>query len=135
MAARAKTGPADGRDVGLSSFFGLAAVALGLPPFTTAPKSAPGSGAQAELFGVATGCHASFDRLVVHARFGTPPYRARYVKRIFEDGSGRPVTLRGTKRIRVVFQNARGHTEGGTDLLPGRADAAVPEPPPGQVGR
>ena len=104
--------------VALSSFFGTAGSALGLPPFTTAPKSAPGSGGQAELFGLATGCHASFDRLVVRARLGTPPYRVRYVKRIVEDGSGRPVALRGTKRIRVVFQNARGHTEGGTNLLP-----------------
>jgi hypothetical protein len=102
----------------LTSFFALAAVALGLPPFTTAPKSAPGSGAQAELFGVATGCHPSFDRFVVHARFGIPRYQVRYVKRIVADGSGEPVTLRGSKRLRVVFRDARGHTEAGANLLP-----------------
>jgi hypothetical protein len=105
--------------VALASFFGLAAVAFGLPPFTTAPKSSPGSGGQAELFGVATGCHPSFDRFVVRARFATPRYDVRYVKRIIADGSGRPVPLRGTKRIRVVIRNARGHTSGGTNLLPG----------------
>jgi hypothetical protein len=104
--------------VTVSSFFGLATLAFGLPPFTTAPKSSPGSGGQAEVFGVATGCHASFDRLVVRARFGRPGYVVRYVKRVFEDGSGRPVPLRGRKRLLVVIRNARGHTEGGTNLLP-----------------
>src|SRR5215218_2396990 len=105
--------------VALASFLGLAAVAFGLPPFTTAPKSSPGSGGQAELFGVATGCHPTFDRFVIRARFGTPSYDVRYVKRIVADGSGRPVALRGTKRIRVVIRNSRGHTNGGTNLLPG----------------
>ena len=104
--------------VTLASFLGLAAVAFGLPPFTTAPKASGGSGGQAEVFGVATGCHPTFDRFVVRARFGTPRYDVRYVTRIIADGSGQPVPLRGTKRIRVVIRNARGHTEGGTNLLP-----------------
>ena len=104
--------------VTLSSFLGLAAVAFGLPPFTTAPKSSPGSGGQAEVFGVATGCHPTFDRVVIRARFGTPRYDVRYVRRIVADGSGRPVALLGTKRIRVVIRDARGHTQGGTNLLP-----------------
>jgi hypothetical protein len=104
--------------VTLASFLGLAAVAFGLPPFTTAPKSSGGSGGQAEVFGVATGCHATFDRFVIRARFATPGYAVRYVKRIVADGSGEPVPLRGTKRIRVIVRNARGHTQGGTNLLP-----------------
>jgi hypothetical protein len=105
--------------VALVSFFGLAAGAFGLPPFTTAPKSSPGSAGQAELFGVAAGCHPTFDRFVIRARSATPSYDVRYVKRIVADGSGRPVPLLGSKRIRVVVRNARGHTEGGTNLLPG----------------
>jgi hypothetical protein len=104
--------------VTLASFLGLAAVAFGLPPFTTAPQSSPGSGGQAEVFGVATGCHPTFDRVVIHSRFGIPRYGVRYVKRIVADGSGRTVALLGTKRIRVVLRNARGHTQGGTSLLP-----------------
>jgi hypothetical protein len=104
--------------VTLAAFLGLVAVAFGLPPFTTAPKSSGGSGGQAEVFGVATGCHATFDRFVVRARFATPGYAVRYVKRIVADGSGEPVPLRGTKRIRVIVRNARGHTQGGTNLLP-----------------
>jgi hypothetical protein len=104
--------------VTLASFLGLAAVAFGLPPFTTAPKTSPGSGGQAEVFGVAAACHPAFDRVVIRSRFGNPRYDVRYVKRIVADGSGRPVTLLGTKRIRIVLRNARGHTEGGTNLLP-----------------
>jgi hypothetical protein len=95
-----------------------AAVALGLPPFTTERKSAGATGGQAELFGVAVGCHARFDRFVVRGRFGTPGYVVRYARRIVEDGSGRPVRLRGNKRIHVVIRRARAHTEAGARLLP-----------------
>ena len=102
----------------LASSLALAAVALGLPPFTTAPKTSPGSGGQAELFGVATGCRPTFDRFVIRARFGTPRYDVRYRRRIIEDGTGDPVPLLGTKRIRVLIHNARGQTKGGTILLP-----------------
>jgi hypothetical protein len=101
-----------------ASFLALAAAAFGLPPFTTAPKTAAGSGGQAELFGAAAGCHATFDRFVIRARSATPRYDVRYVNRIIADGSGRPVSLLGTKRIRVLIRDARGHTQGGTNLLP-----------------
>ena len=39
----------------LASSLCFAAVALGLPPFTTAPKTSTGSGGQAELFDAAVG--------------------------------------------------------------------------------
>jgi hypothetical protein len=97
----------------------LAAAAFGLPPFTTAPKSSSGSGGQAELFAIATGCHATYDRFVVRGRFATPGYSVRYVGHVVEDGSGNPVSLLGTKRIHVVIREARGHTSGGSNLLPG----------------
>jgi len=102
----------------LASSLCFAAVALGLPPFTTAPKTATGSGGQAELFGAAAGCHATFDRFVVRGRLATPGYDVRYVSKIVADGSGKTITLLGTKRIRVVIRPARGHTSGGTNLLP-----------------
>src|SRR4051794_7419247 len=97
----------------------LAAAALGLPPFTTAPKAAPAVGtAQAEVFGLAAGCHATYDRLVLRTRFGTPGYSVRYVARIVRDPSGLPLALAGTKRLLVVLRPARGHTAGGASLLP-----------------
>jgi len=39
------------------------------------------------------------------------------VKRITADGSGLPVPLRGSKRLHLVFRDARGHTETGSNLL------------------
>ena len=96
----------------------FAAAALGLPPFTTVPKTATGSGGQAELFAAAAGCHATFDRFVVRGRLATPGYDVRYVRKIVADGSGQTISLLGTKRIRVVIRPARGHTSGGTNLLP-----------------
>jgi hypothetical protein len=106
--------------VALASALCLAAVAFALPPFTTAPKSSPASGGQAELFALSAGCHATFDRVVIRARLATPGYDVRYVTRIVADPSGKPVSLLGTKRIRVIIRRARGHTSGGTDLLPTR---------------
>lgn len=96
----------------------LAAAALGLPPFTTAPKTATGSSAQAEAYTIATGCHPTFDRFVITARAATPGYDVRYVTRVVGDGSGLPIALQGTKRILVVVRNTRGHTQGGANLLP-----------------
>jgi hypothetical protein len=102
----------------LASLLCLATAAFGLPPFTTAPKSAPGSGAQAELFNLRIACHSTYDRFVVSARFGTPRYGVRYVRRIRADGSGNVVHLRGSKRLRITLPNARGHTQGGTSTVP-----------------
>ena len=100
-------------------FLCCAGVALGLPSFTTATKSASAGGtAEAELFGVAAGCHATFDRLAIRARFATPGYDVRYVPTVLHSGSGLPVALPGTGRLHVVIHPARGHTAGGTPLLP-----------------
>jgi hypothetical protein len=104
--------------VALTASLCLAAVAFGLPPFSTAPKTSAGSGGQAELFAIAAGCHPTFDRFVIRARFATPGYDVRYVKKVIADGSGNTVSLLGTKRIHVVVREARGHTSGGTNLLP-----------------
>ena len=122
MTARFKSRPV-GRVVAgviaLTTSLCLAATAFGLPPFTTAPKTATGSGGQAELFAIATGCHPTFDRFVVRARSATPGYSVRYVSKVVADGSGKTVQLLGTKRIHVVVRDARAHTSGGGALLPG----------------
>ncbi len=105
---------------------GVVSVAVALPPFTTAPKTAPPRGDAAELFDAATGCHATFDRFVIRARFATPGYDARYVGRIVADPSGRPVSLLGAKRIRVAFNLAAGHDNRGTNLLTGTLTPRCP---------
>jgi hypothetical protein len=105
---------------------GLAAAALGLPPFTTAPKSSPATGVQAELTSIAVACHPGFDRFVIRGRLATPGYKVRYVKRIVADGSGAPVRLLGRKRIRVVLDRARAHTNSGAGTLPGAQTPLCP---------
>jgi len=102
----------------LTSCLAFPAGASALPPFTTAAKSGPSGGRQAEVYQVTAGCHPTFDRLVVRARFGTPGYDVKYVPRIFQDATGDPVSLLGTRRIQVLVRDARGHTQGGTNLLP-----------------
>jgi hypothetical protein len=91
--------------------------AVALPAFTTGPKTSPGRGDAAELYNVAAGCHNTYDRFDIRARFATPGYDVRYVRRIVADPSGRPVPLPGAKRIRIKFNLAAGHDSRGTNLL------------------
>jgi hypothetical protein len=102
------------------SFLGLAEAASALPPFTTGAKKSASSGAQAELSSAAAGCHPGYDRFVLRARSGGKPgYDVRYVSQIVADGSGNPISIQGSKFLLVTVHNARGHTNGGTNLLPG----------------
>ena len=94
-------------------------MAFALPPFTTTPKTALGSGGQVAAVHVATGCHGSFDRSC-----SAPASRDAALRRpLRQEDRGRrglraPVRLLGTKRIKVLIRDARGHTEGGSNLLP-----------------
>lgn len=103
-----------------------AGAAAALPAFTTAPKTSPARGDAALLYDVAAGCHPTFDRYVIRARFATPGYDVRYVRRILADPSGRSVSLLGTKRIRVTFNLAAGHNNLGTNLLAGSLTPLCP---------
>jgi hypothetical protein len=110
------------------AFLALTSAAFGLPPFTTATKSSPTSGGQSEVFAIAAGCHATFDRLTIRLRSGgTAGYRAGYVRRVVQDGSGRPVSLLGNRRILATIQNARAHTPSGGVLL--RSNVLTPRCP------
>lgn len=104
----------------------FAAQALALPAFTTTPKTASPRGDAAEMYGVAVGCHGTFDRFVIRARFATPGYVVRYARRIVADPSGRPVVLLGSARIRVAFNLAAGHDNRGTNLLAGTLTPLCP---------
>ncbi len=105
--------------IGIAGLLILPGTASALPPFTTAAKTSPGGTRQAEIYAPAAGCHATYDRYVVRARFASPRYDVRYVSQIVQDGSGNPVSLLGRYRLRVLFRNARGHTSNGTtNLIP-----------------
>ena len=95
----------------------LAVAVAFLPALTTAPKTAPARGDAALLYGVAAACHSTYDRFVIRARFATPGYDVRYVRRVVADPSGRPVSLLGAERIRIAFNLAAGHDVHGTNLL------------------
>jgi hypothetical protein len=102
----------------VAALLALAAQAFGLPPFGTTQQTSSGSGGQAELFQIATGCHPTFDRFVIRIASGKPGYDVRYALRILADPSGKRVSLQGNKKIRVVIRPARAHTAGGANLLP-----------------
>lgn len=107
-------------------FVALISAAAALPAFTTAPKTASPRGDAALLYDVAAGCHPTFDRFVIRARYATPGYDVRYARRIVTDPAGRPVALLGTKRIRVALQLAAGHDNRGTNLLAGTLTPGCP---------
>jgi hypothetical protein len=86
-------------------------VAVALPAFSTAPKTAPDTGDAALLHDATAACHAAFDRFVVQADFSAPGYDVRYV---------------GARRIRVTFSLAGGHDSRGTNLLAGTLTPRCP---------
>ena len=95
---------------------GLAGAAAALPPFSTAPSAraaAPGT-LQAQLTGISVGRHPTFDRIVFRFSGGRPSARVRYVTRVVQDASGRPLALRGRSFLRIVFQPARAHRANGS---------------------
>lgn len=95
----------------------LSTAAVALPPFTTLAKSSPpGTVKQAQLGSLSVACHASSDRLVFRFGFGVPGYSVRYVSRIIQDPSGKPLPLPGKAKLLIVFRNARAHTSGGGAL-------------------
>ena len=110
----------------LAAFLAAASTASGLPAFTTAPKASPGHGDAAELYGAAAGCHDTFDRFVIRARFATPDYDVRYAPRIIADPSGNPVSLQGARRIRARFTLAAGHDNRGVNLVAGTLSPRCP---------
>lgn len=67
----------------------------------------------ATLSGVRTGRHACYDRLVVDLGPGAAPgYRASYVSRITQDGSGNVVPTRGGAALQLVV-HARAYDDAG----------------------
>lgn len=112
--------------VAVAAVLVLAAQAFGLPAFSTAPLTSSRPGGQAELSGVAAGCHSTFDRFVIRVATGNPGYDVRYAQRIVADPSGKTVSLQGTKRIKIVIRPARGHTASGANLLPTTLTPACP---------
>lgn len=104
----------------LSIWFTAILVALGLGLLVPGPASATTSYcgltwgslmktdeamSGAPVTNVRTGQHYCFDRLVVDLGSGPAPgYSVRYVGQITQDGSGKPVEIRGGARLQVVVR-------------------------------
>jgi hypothetical protein len=66
------------------------------------------------IVAVRAGRHAGFDRVVFEFRGPVPATRrVRYVDRLVQDGSGKPVRLAGGADLEVVFQGANAHDDRG----------------------
>ncbi len=116
----------------------LATVVLA-PPAQAAPYcgltwgSQPEAGAGAAPAGAAldevrAGRHACFDRLVLdldQAR-GFSGYDVRYVPGVSEDGSGRPVHLRGGAALQVIVRSADHDDDGRATYTPRSRTDVVP---------
>ncbi|WP_395575188.1 hypothetical protein [Streptomyces sp. BK79] len=78
---------------------------------------------------VGTGRHACFDRLVVHvpgARAGDLGHFVRYVGRLHQDGSGRPIAVGGGAVLEVRVAAPGYRPETGAPTYPGRAGRPLP---------
>jgi hypothetical protein len=73
---------------------GVSAVPAGATSWSTAPRVKAAGGLPPELVAVRVGRHDGFDRVVLQLRGSPPGYDVRYVPRVVQDGSGRPVSRR-----------------------------------------
>jgi hypothetical protein len=69
------------------------------------PKTAQGAAGR-PLTDVRTGRHTCYDRMVLDIRPGSsadsPGYRVRYVDKLYQDGSGHPITIGGGAILEIV---------------------------------
>jgi LPXTG-motif cell wall-anchored protein len=87
----------------------VAAPAMALPGFGTAPVSGGGSGSTpttgiSGVSSVSVGHHPGYDRVVFTLAGGMPHFEAGYVAGVTQDGSGAPVPLLGSASLLVMFK-------------------------------
>jgi hypothetical protein len=93
------------------------------------PKTAPGA-ADRPLTDVRTGRHTCYDRMVLDIRpgssDGSPGYRVRYVDRLYQDGSGHPITIGGGAILEIVVDAPSYDPETFEPTYPGRGGKPLP---------
>ncbi|MFD7392066.1 hypothetical protein ACFV46_26750 [Streptomyces sp. NPDC059852] len=117
----------------------VAAVPATAATTTTKATACPtGWGSQAEtrsaatmksVTNVRTGRHACFDRMVVDvpgAGTGRLGYTVQYVGRVYQDGSGRPVTVGGGAVLEVRVGAPAYDADSGRPTYPARAGQQLP---------
>jgi hypothetical protein len=101
---------------------------LGAPTSTASRSVSRSPSPIPRLFGIRTGRHATFDRVVLDLRGGAPGYRVGYVKTVREDGSGKVVDLRGRAQLLVRLSPAQAHRNNGTATYTGSRRILVDDP-------
>jgi hypothetical protein len=83
---------------------------------TTGPieGTGPRDAGTAFLVRVRAGRNKDFDRLVFDVEDPAPGFLVRYVDQLIEDGSGRPVPLRGRAVVEITLRPAAAHRDDGT---------------------
>lgn len=69
--------------------------------------------APAVVTGVRFGRHPSYERIVVDFDGGVPGYVVRWVRKVYQEGSGDEVDLKGGRALYVLLKPAQAHTESG----------------------
>src|SRR6266536_828220 len=77
-----------------------------LPAWSTGPRVTAETDPAAQLTGIRTAEHATFDRVVFQFRGRVPGYDVRYVPAVTQDPSGQPIPLQGRAFLRVVLRHA-----------------------------
>lgn len=71
------------------------------------------------VVGLRTAKHEGFDRVVVDVLGSNPSYHIAYTRRLVQDGSGKPVRLRGSDKMLLVIHGARAHNRHGDTIYTG----------------
>lgn len=96
------------------------AATAALPDWGTAPSSYTNPQARMpRVVDLRWARHTHFDRVVIDINGRRPGYRARYVRKLVYDGSGRPVPLQGRKKFSLVLNPASAHNNRGESVYEG----------------
>ncbi|WP_346109622.1 AMIN-like domain-containing (lipo)protein [Nonomuraea maheshkhaliensis] len=92
---------------------GSASAAPGAPT-STAEVDVDRSGTEpAVVTGVRFAAHDGYDRLVVDLKGGMPGYNVKWVDEFVQDGSGKPIGVRGGAYLQLTLFPAQAHDENG----------------------
>ncbi|WP_395974979.1 hypothetical protein [Actinomadura sp. 1N219] len=92
--------------VALIGVMGTSASAACATTWGSLPKGSLGDYSEGPLERVRTGRQTCYDRLVIEVAGSGYGYRVEYVDQVEQEGSGKPVPLRGGAKLRVIVQAA-----------------------------
>ncbi|WP_336207594.1 AMIN-like domain-containing (lipo)protein [Nonomuraea sp. LPB2021202275-12-8] len=91
------------------------------PPAESAPPATSSAEVEVErdgmepalVTGVRSARHDGFDRVVIDFEDAVPGYTVRWRSKVEEEGSGKPVDLRGGRALHIMLTPANAHTDDG----------------------